>query len=338
MPNEKLFREVDHTDDALARAAEFQDRSSAISEVLFSSDEPVPQLKWQCKGCEFLEEYVGEGVENHIFELPRISHTRFCQLRDQGIESIEGVPTDFVLTEMQSRVRQAVRTGLTYVDRDGLRNALGSIRCRAHFLDFETTQTCLPLFDRVAPYEQIPTQYSIHVCDQRGKVQEHREYLADASTDCRRDLAENLIRDCGNRGSIVVYTSFEKTIIRGLGTLFPDLAEDLEGLIRRLFDLYEVLRKHLYHPEFHGSYSIKKVLPIVAPFMTYEGLAVENGMDASALFAYMARGRYRGRQAQKVRRNLLEYCGLDTLAMVTVVDVLRTMLQRMDEGGERVAV
>jgi len=340
MINEELFVEIDHTDDALIRASEFQDRSIEIAEALSSAEEPIALLQWECKGCEIFDTCVGEGIRNHIFELPRLSHTKFCQLWDMDIESLEDIPNDFKLTELQSRVREAVQTGMTFLDRDGLRNALGSIRCPSYWLDFETVQTCLPLFEGIAPYAQIPTQYSLHVCDEMGEIQEHREYLADPIRDCRRDLAENLIQDCGRQGSIVVYTAFEKTIIRALARSFPDLEGGLEGLVGRLFDLYEVIRKHLYYPEFHGSFSIKRVLPVIVPYLNYTQMAIDNGMDASAMFAYLARGRYRGRQAEKVRRNLLEYCSLDTLAMVAIVQELRQMLEMMDEeeGGERVAV
>jgi len=339
MPNEKLFKEIDHTNDALVRAAEYQDRSSEIAEALSSSEEPFPELQLECRKCDIFDQCVGLGIRNHIFELPRISHTKFCQLKDLDIESIEDIPTDFALTEMQSRVRGAVQTGLAYVDGDGLSNALRSIKYPAHYLDFETVQTCLPLYGGVSPYEQLATQYSIHICDETGEVVGHREYLADPARDCRRILAENLIQDCGRQGSIVVYTSFEKTIIRGLGVLFPDLGDDLDGLIGRLFDLCQVLRQFVYHQDFGGSFSIKKVLPVVVPYMGYAGMAIDNGLDASAIFAYLARGKFRGREAEKVRRNLLEYCGLDTLAMVMLVQELSRMLQRMDEeGGERVAV
>lgn len=339
MSTENLLTEIDHTKEALARAAEFEEVSDEIAKALTGNMKPPEELRWECKGCEFFRECVGHGIEHHIFTLPRISHTRFCQLRDMGVDSIEDIPADFKLTELQSRVRQAVKTGVTCIDVEGLRCALRSIRYPAHYLDFETVQTCVPLYKDIAPYEQLVTQYSLHICDEQGEVLEHREFLADPLRDCRRTLAENLLQDCGRKGSIVVYTAFEKTIITGLARSFPDLGDDLDGLIRRLYDLCDVLREYLYHPEFHGSFSIKQVLPAVAPFMTYGGMAVENGLDASAMFAFMARGRYRGRQAKKVRRDMLEYCRMDTLAMVTVVDVLRTMLRRMDEeGGERVAV
>jgi len=336
---DKLFVEVDHTTQVSVRAAEFEELSIEIADALSKTEEPICLLQWGCKGCDCFSACVGEGIHNHIFDLPRLSHTRFCQLWDLDIESIEGIPNNFKLTLLQKRVREAVTTGVRYIDRDGLHNALSSIRCSSYWLDFETVQTCLPLFQGVAPYEQLVTQYSLHVCNAAGEVLEHREYLADARRDCRRDLAETLLQDCGRQGSIVVYTSFEKTIIRALAQLFPDLEGGLEGLVGRLFDLCDVIRKHLYHQEFHGSFSIKKVLPVIVPYMNYAQMAVDNGMDASALFAFLAKGRYRGREAQKVRRNLREYCGLDTLAMVAIVQELRQMLEIMDEEerGERVA-
>jgi len=150
--------------------------------------------------------------------------------------------------------------------------------------------------------------------------------LADPGQDCRRELAENLIRDCGSEGSIVVYTSFEKTIINALAGSFPDLKDEMERIVRRLVDLCDILRRNYYHPEFHGSYSIKKVLPVVVPDMGYENMAVDNGLDASALFAYMARGRYDREEAERVRDNLLEYCGVDTMAMVRLVQELHRHL------------
>ena len=103
-------------------------------------------------------------------------------------------------------------------------------------------QTCIPMYEGVAPYTQIPTQYSLHICGV-GEIVEHKEYLADPDRDCRRELAERLIGDCGSEGSILVYTSFEKTIINGLVKLFPDLEKELGKLIDRLVDLYQIIRK-----------------------------------------------------------------------------------------------
>ena len=242
-----------------------------------------------------------------------------------GILTIGEIPEDFELTESQSRVRDAVVSGEPVVDRDGLQQALDFIVYPAYFLDFETVMTALPLYEGIAPYSQIVTQYSLHICD-RGEEIEHKEYLAEPERNCMRELTERLIQDCGNEGSIIVYTSFERTIIDGLMWLFPDLEDGLRDITERLFDLYQVLRRYYYHPEFHGSFSIKKVLPVVVPGLGYDGMDIDNGLDASAVFAYMSRGRYDGEEMEEIRRQLLEYCKLDTLAMVRLEERLRGMV------------
>jgi len=323
MPDKSLFVEIDYTSDVLERASDFKEKSDEVAQILSSLEKPTPALRWECKDCDVFEQCCGENIENHILELPRISHTKFYQLRYSGIVKIEDIPQDFKLRDSQSRVRQAVLSGKPVVDREGLKDALDSIVHPAYYLDFETVQTCIPLYDDIAPYGQIPTQYSLHICRDIGKVVEHKEYLADPEQNCSRILAENLIRDCGSEGSIVVYTNFEKTIINGLAVSFPDLAEELNKLVGRLVDLHEILKRHYYHPDFHGSYSIKKVLPVVVPDMGYEGMEVDNGLDASALFAYMAKGKYNREQASRVRESLLEYCGVDTMAMVRLIEALR---------------
>jgi len=322
MSDENLFVEVDHTNDAFARAGEFIELSNDVAYVLSESPKPAPELKWECKDCDIFEDCCGAGVENHIFDLPRLSHTKFCQLKDMGALNIVSIPEDFKLTDVQAKVRRAVVTGEPVINSKGLRKAIDLIAYPAHFLDFETTQTCIPLYESIAPYNQLPTQYSIHICNE-SEIVEHREYLDDPEQNYSRILAENLIRDCGSEGSIIVYTSFEKTIIKGLRGTFPDLADELNGLLYRLVDLCDIIRRNYYHPGFHGSFSIKTVLPVVAPDMGYKGMEIDNGMDASALFAYMAIGKYDAEEVKKIRANLLSYCGLDTMAMVKVLEGLR---------------
>lgn len=323
MSDEELFVEKDITAEVLERVGEFEESYDRIAGILSSKETPAPELKWECKNCEIFEKCCGEGIDNHIFDLPRISHTKFCQLRDLEVLRIDDIPADFELSENQEIVRSAVVRGEAVIDREGLKQALDSIDYPAYYLDFETVQTCIPLFEEIAPYSQIVTQYSLHICSEAGKVVEHREYLAQADRDCRRELAERLIADCGSEGSIVVYTSFEKTIINGLVELFPDIAEDLGKLVGRLVDLYKIIRENYYHPEFHGSYSIKKVLPVLVPGLGYDDLAIGNGLDASAQYAYMSKGRYSSEEVGRIRGELKLYCGIDTEAMVRLCEELR---------------
>ncbi len=182
--------------------------------------------------------------------------------------------------------------------------------------------TAIPLYPDMTPYTPLPTQYSIHKCSEPGHAIAHSEYLADPGRDCIRELAEHLIFNLKGEGSIIVYTSFERTIINGLARVYPNLVADLNLLIDRMVDLEAIIRKNFYHPRFHGRTSIKRTLPVLVPEMSYEGLEIGDGHTAMAVFALLALGKYEYSEVETLKRNLLEYCKQDTLAMVKLHEQL----------------
>jgi predicted RecB family nuclease len=193
--------------------------------------------------------------------------------------------------------------------------------------------TTLPLYAGHGCHQQVLTQFSLHVRPGLDGAVEHFEYLAEAELECERELAERLVAALGEAGSIVVYSPYEKTQILRLAERFADLEEPLGRIARRLVDLLPIVMHHVYHPEFGGSFSIKKVLPALVPELSYAGLAVGDGSMAITRFAQMARGEIRDAEAvRKTRGALLEYCRLDTLAMVRLHAVLaeRAAMRMMD--------
>jgi hypothetical protein len=326
MPVSALFKEADCTEDIMRRSDLFWSQYDAIIKKVFCGKKLPPDYKFECKNCDYLDTCLKNNHEYHIFDLPRLSHTKFCRLRELGIESINDIPADFGLSPSQEKVREAIRTKTPYIDKKGLIEELGQLVYPLHFLDFETVTTAIPLYEDISPYTQIPTQYSLHVCSETGDIVHHYEYLSDSHKDGRRKLAETLIGHCGSEGSLFCYSSFEKTVINGLISLFPDLTEELGGLVSRLVDLCAILKRIYYHPDFHGSYSIKTVLPVMAPELSYDNMEISNGSDAVAQFAYLARGKYSKKEVKAVRSSLLEYCELDTLAMVKVWERLKEMV------------
>jgi len=199
---------------------------------------------------------------------------------------------------------------------------LDTITWPCHYLDFETVATTLPLHPGYGCHQQVLTQFSIHHRDAPTAGLRHSEYLADATRDCQRELAEALIASLGRFGSILVYSGFERTRIKDLQRTFPDLSAAFEALLNRLVDLFPIIRANIYHPQFKGSFSIKHVLPALVPAMSYKGLAIRDGETAVTQFARMARGEITGPGIQTTRQQLLEYCSLDTLAMVRLHETL----------------
>ena len=319
MSDKELFIEIEHPD-AFTRASEF---SVFMEQVDNDTIGPKPEaaLKFDCRKCDYLKDCIGKGIEHHIFELPRISEKKFNELKEMGIFSLAELPEWVELTSSQRRMVNSVRTHSPIIG-DGFEGMVNAVQWPTYYLDFETVMTALPLYADVAPFTQIPTQYSIHKCTDFGKVEAHYEYLADPSKDCRREIALNLIKDLEGEGSIVCYSNFEKTTIGNLVKLFPDLETELNALIGRLYDLEKVIREGFYHPDFHGKTSIKQTLPALVPGMNYNSLEIGKGSDAIAAFAYMAMGRYSNEETEQVRQNLLSYCEQDTLAMVKLHEKL----------------
>jgi hypothetical protein len=313
MPDEKLFVEMDHTDEVLARVEELKPLWQGIEEITRASGKPAPRLIYECRQCELFGECAGKDITNHIFNLPRLGQVKFGELAALGIDRIENIPEGFPLTEYQARVVNCVRRNESFVG-DGLRDEISAVIWPAYYLDFETVMTAIPLYPDTAPYTQIPTQYSIHRCPEVGLIDGHFEYLADPARDCREELARNLINDLGEEGSIFAYSNFEKAIINSLAGLFPDLADRLLLLTDRIVDLEAIIRRNYYHQNFCGSTSIKRVQPVLIPEIWYEELGIREGDSASAAFAYIALGKDPNPEVTK--KNLLEYCKLDTLAMV----------------------
>ena len=328
---DRLFEIIDKTDEANARVAEFDGAADNIARALFNEAPPTPKLVSACRNCTFFDnKCLGSGLAHTVLEIPGLHHTKLRRLSAGGIIDLSRVPDDLNLNERQERAKNAALSGNTVVEA-GLRAALESIQWPCHYLDFETVATVLPAYDGHGCHRQTLTQFSIHHRDSIDGEPRHSEYLADATKDCERELAEALIEKLGDRGSIVVYGTFEGTRITALRNEFPDLAERLQAILDRLKNLLAVIENHVYHPGFRGSFSLKKVLPALVPGFTYDGLDVKDGDTAITRFARMARGEVSGAAVGVTRQQLLDYCEMDTFAIVR----LHETLYQLSAGTQR---
>ncbi len=327
MPEPDLFVVTDHTAEVTPIADEFNRLWDQIAPLLLRRSKPSPHWCWECRDCEyFTNRCVGVGISDPIFQLPRLSEKKFTDLTAMGVTRISAIPSDFKLSDSQQRAATAIRTKSPQIDAAEIQSALDSLELPIGYLDFETLMTAVPMYPNVAPHEQLVTQYSLHVEASPGSELAHREYLADHTRDCREELATGLIRDTAGCGTVVVYSSFEKTQIRGLATLLPTYAPELARMEGKLLDLEPVVRRGLVHPDFGGRSSIKVVLPVLAPDLSYADLEIGDGGAAVAAFAKLASGEVTEEEIRAVRGALLEYCKQDTLAMVRVLLVMRTLV------------
>lgn len=328
MSNEKLFNLLDCTEPVMEKVKAFQAVFTEIDSQTASNTQPTTQLIWACKDCEFFKGgCIGRTMTHPVFEIPNIRQNKFEGFVNEGCLEVHQLPATVKLTYKQRVVWEAVQAERPIVDKVTLQNLLNSVNYPVYYLDFESVSTAIPLYDDIAPYQEIVTQYSIHKYSSISAEQAYTSYLADHRQDDRRMLAERLLEDIGEHGSIMVYhAGAERRFINSLAKALPDLAGRLNNLIDRLVDLKEFLIKAYYHPSFHGSYSIKKVLPVLVPELSYDSLDVGNGQDASAVFAMLAQGKFSDREVDLQRKHLLEYCEQDTLAMVKIHQKLCSMV------------
>jgi predicted RecB family nuclease len=287
--------------------------------ILRLADPPDIAPSRHCGYCEYWEACTTNKPDDWVYYLPGIRADKLNELQAKGIESIVDIPADHHLPGKQALVRQVLVSGQEYISTE-LGQALTKFGPPAYYLDFETMGPAIPVYPGTRPFQSIPFQWSLHQLDQAGQLT-HSEFLASGDQDPRREFAETLIRALAQSNlPIVVYSSYEKTVLNGLSELFPDLREPIKGIIGQLIDLLVVTRKHIYQAGFNGSFSIKAVGPSLVPGLGYDQLdGVADGLAASASYSALVSGSLGPDQdPDALRQELIEYCKLDTLAMVQV--------------------
>ena len=326
MAFDQLFETLDKTDVVRALLPEFDSRIGEITTAVFGDTRPTVVLCRTCRQCQFFVcECLGVGHEHTVLELPNLHHKKFRRLADEGFVGLADVPLDLELTERQQRVKDAALSGTMFVA-PALIEAIRSIQWPCHYLDFETIATVMPMYPGHACHQQVPTQFSVHHRDTLDAEPTHSEYLADARQPDERRFVETLLAVLGTTGSIIVYSSFEKTRLKAMQAACPDLHENVEGILGRLVDLNAIVTAHVYHPAFRGSTSIKTVLPTLVPDLSYDDLVIRDGDAAMTVFARMAREEMPEQEIAANRTRLLEYCGRDTLALVRLHEALAGMV------------
>lgn len=204
---------------------------------------------------------------------------------------------------------------------------LDGLKYPLYFLDYETLMSLVPYFDGHHPYQQVPFQYSLHILQSPDAKLEWREYLHRDNSDPARPLTEQLIKDIGDSGTVLVwYEGFEKARNSELGEMLPEYKDAMEAINYRVIDLMLPFKNKWYDdPRFEGSASIKQVLPVLCPELSYKDLGIQEGGSAQRLWMEAVLDDKRADQKEQILADLIEYCKLDTLAMVEIYRVINKL-------------
>lgn len=278
---------------------------------------------------EWLDIYRGlTTVEPYsIYDLCVAGAERIGMLEALGITKLTDIPDDFPLTAKQQLQVQATKQNKILLQVDKIKEYLGTLTYPLYFFDYETLMSIIPYFDGFKPYQQVPFQYSLHVLDAPDAELRHLEYLHRDNSSPSESLSKTLNSQIGDSGSVITWNmSFEKRCNTLLGSLVPEYAEFYASLNARIVDLMVPFSSDLYVDKgFHGSASIKNVLPVLVPELSYKVLGIQEGGAAQRLWMEAVLDGKRDTEKEKILSDLVEYCGLDTLAMVKIYEKLTAL-------------
>jgi len=251
---------------------------------------------------------------------------KYWELYEEGILDIKDIPKDEILSSNKDqRIKEAVDGNKIIINKNKIRNFLKELQYPLYYLDFETFDTAIPIFNQSKPYQKIPFQYSLHIQDENNKVK-HFEFLARRGKDPRPELLVRLKKEIGQTGSIIVFNkTFEISVLKKLAEDFPGYESFIENTINRIIDLAEPFKNYdYYNPVQKGRYSLKAVLPAVTG-KGYSNLEIGNGIDASMKYFY-SHIKDDLKNIDEIRNNLLKYCCLDTEGMIWIIDELKKII------------
>jgi hypothetical protein len=268
-----------------------------------------------------------------VFTIPRLSPRKLTALLKLGILRVQEIPPDFPLSPPQWAYIRRVISGQPEVNLARIAERMASLQYPIYFLDFESYAYAVPRFAGMRPYQQLPFQYSLHTLEEDGALH-HREYLHTTDDDPRAPLAAHLVEAIGPTGSVVVYNArFEWGVLHELARALPNQHSDLRAIMMRLWDQLEIFRSDYLHPAFEGSNSIKRVLPVLAPDLSYEDLSVKRGDQAQAVWQQLLRANDEVTRSE-LAASLRAYCERDTFAMTAIHAALVGMVQPEERGED----
>ncbi len=331
---EELFAITDVTELVEQRLPSTAQQAKAA--IAYLRTVPVPSLLDYCDrnrlNCQFIQLHFPDLPDYTIFDIAFLKNEKRRALLAEGIVGIVDVPDDFPLSNKQRAQVEAAKSGTIVIDREAIAERIEGWQYPLHFLDYETFAYAIPQFEGVRPFQQMCFQYSLHTIDSPGAEPRHAYFLSHGEDDPPRAMAESLRKAMGeNIGTVLVwFESFEKTRNSEMAVMFPDLADFFEEVNEHTIDLMKVFSDKLYvHPEFKGRSSIKKVLPVLRPDLSYKQLGIGDGLTATiSWFRAVKWTSIDDAGRQKIFNDLEKYCELDTWAMVAIFEHLTALSER----------
>lgn len=322
-------------------SSEIEDLCPAVAEemevalsYLSSKTEPKGRCSCVFKGrsshCTTFEYSNPDIPEYGVHDISRIgaSKAKLRELIDGNIFELHKIPDGMDFSDTQQNQIDAHVFDKVTIDKESIREELEKLVFPLYFLDYETFPSAIPRFDGFSPYQQIPFQYSLHVLHSpNDKEPEHFEFLYSEEGDPTMALVDSLQQDIGPKGSVIVWNKgFERGRNEEMAARIPEAKKFIDSVNSRLYDLIDVFKKQYYvDKNFRGKTSIKKVLPVLAPELSYKNLEIKEGGTASESWNKITTSNISKTEKNKIIKDLKTYCGLDSYAMYAIWKTLEKL-------------
>jgi hypothetical protein len=323
---EELFSIKSVKKEALLNQALVDENINSSKQVIADAKIPDVTIGEHCfspYNCDFMGTCWKQVPKNSVFEITGVSKINQFNLYNAGFKTISEIPDTNELDKNANIHIEAFKSNSVKVDKEAIKVFLDKINYPVYFMDFETFMPAVPIYDKTKPYQHIPFQYSLHYKKDRNAALQHFEFLAEQGIDPRKAFVERLLKDTESAGTILVYdVLMERNVLNGLKNDFPEYAEEIDLRLKRMIDLVQPFQsRSYYHPAMKNSFSMKSLLPALVPDLSYQHLKISSGSIAMIAYENLQKETDMFRILE-IREYLLEYCKLDTLAMVKVFEVL----------------
>ena len=318
-----LFHLSDLTEQILPLQQELPSKLAELKDMLAAQNPPQIIPSRHCLSpytCEFWDHCTAEMPEFWVMGLTGIKEEKLNELAAMGVEDIRHIPEGFALTDLQERIKTCVVNREYYLAAK-LKEELTNLEYPVHFLDFETVSPALPIYPETRPYQAIPFQWSDHILSRGGDLH-HANFLFREDGDPQEGFAASLLNTVGEGGTIFTYSNYERRVLSELAENLPRQSDQILATLDRLKDLQALIKKYFYSPGFRGSFSLKSVLPVLVPNMSYENLAIKEGTHASLEYLRLLNSETPPEERRRIEQALIDYCSYDTLAMVKIREAL----------------
>ncbi|MBN1168981.1 DUF2779 domain-containing protein [Candidatus Woesebacteria bacterium] len=287
----------------------------------------IPGVNWFSEWIDIYKSINPDLDPYSIYSLSYPSAEQIGKLEDNGVTFLKDIPDDDCLRDKQLAQVKTTRENRRIMEKEKIKEFISTFQYPLYFFDYETLSSLIPDFDGLSPYKDYPFQYSLHIIDSPGSEVKHTEYLHQENSNPMPELLEKLKQDIGNTGSVLTWNmSYEKGCNDRMAHLYPEYKEFLESLNERIVDLMTPFSEMwFFDKDFFGSASLKNVLPVLCPELSYKDLEVSDGLASRRTWTQtFLRGKNQD-QKEQIVTDLSKYCALDTFAMVRILEELQKL-------------